>query len=171
MNAIPGQNGDKAEFAKFPPEGCVVEVKGRKMPGEAEEPGPDSWAEVRFCVCQPAAEGGGCCCCCWRIRSFKTCFSLKAKGNFTDKPPSERTYSCLSIQVRRLTSGRCFAARPAGCSTGWADASPGGLEVTTRCWVRRCTDPSAGFVTCMTESVYKKHHFHWLSKYQDGIPA
>lgn len=78
---ILGGNGDKAAVDKLLVEGCRVDEKGRKRPGEAGGPERVSWDETCFCVCQPdAEEEGWCCCCCWWRRSFRTCFSLCEKS-------------------------------------------------------------------------------------------
>lgn len=79
MFVVLGGNGDMAAVDMLLAEGCRVEEKGRKPPGEAEGPELDSWDEPCFCVCQPGAEDDVCCCCCWRRRSFRTCFSLEKR--------------------------------------------------------------------------------------------
>lgn len=61
LHIILGGNGDVMLLA----EGCRVEEKGRKKPGEAGGPELDSWDDPCFWVCQPADEEEGIGCCCW----------------------------------------------------------------------------------------------------------
>lgn len=53
MQAILGGNEGMAEVDRLLAEGCRVEEKRGKTPGEAEGPELDSWNEPCLCVCQP----------------------------------------------------------------------------------------------------------------------
>lgn len=159
MHAILGRNGDKAAVDMLLVEGCRLEEKGRKTPGEAEGLERDSWDEPCFCVCQPAVEV--CWCCCWRMRSFRTCFSLKEKYDgllniLKDYLLDRNKVVYCTVDAIVFTFVHCFAAKSAGCNTGWAGALPSGLVVMTGCWVTHCTDLSARFATYKRVSVEEK---------------